>query len=74
MQELTVYPISCGTLVNFAAFRSRYDKENTTFNGDWVQDVSREEFFADFSGWEPDVHNLIQVCDHPSISTPSLRH
>ncbi|KAM5530141.1 hypothetical protein V8D89_016197 [Ganoderma adspersum] len=59
--ELTVYPISCGTLVNFAAFRSRYDKENTTFNGDWVQDVSREEFFADFTGWEPEVHSLIQA-------------
>lgn len=69
-----MYPISCGTLVNFAAFRSRYDKENTTFNGDWVQDVSREEFFADFTGWEPEVHSLIQVCDYPISSTWSLRH
>lgn len=73
-QELTVYPISCGTLVNFAAFRSRYDKENTTFNGDWVQDVSREEFFADFTGWEPEVHSLIQVCAYPVLLMWSLRH
>ena len=69
-----MYPIACGTLVNFAAFRSRYDKENTTFNGDWVQDVSREEFFTDFAGWEPEVHNLIQVCDYSSTFISSLRH
>ncbi|KAI1796790.1 FAD/NAD(P)-binding domain-containing protein [Ganoderma leucocontextum] len=58
--ELTVYPIARGTLVNFAAFRSRYDRENSTFNGAWVQDVSTEEFFADFAGWEPEVQSLIQ--------------
>ncbi|TBU57688.1 FAD/NAD(P)-binding domain-containing protein [Dichomitus squalens] len=58
--ELTVYPIARGTFINFAAFRSRYDLEGSSFDRPWVQDVSQEEVLADFDGWEPEVHALVQ--------------
>ncbi|THG99814.1 hypothetical protein EW026_g2629 [Hermanssonia centrifuga] len=59
--EMTVYPISRGTLINFAAFRSRYDLENSTLDGAWVQDVRREELLQDFDRWEPEVQALLDA-------------
>ncbi len=56
-----MYPISRGTLINFAAFRSRYDLENSTLDGAWVQDVRREELLQDFDRWEPEVQALLDV-------------
>lgn len=61
VQQLTVYPIARGTLINFAAMRARYDREYTTFNEAWVKDVSRDELLGDFDQWEPEVQALFKV-------------
>lgn len=58
---MTVYPMARGTLVNFAAFRAKYDLEHTTLEGPAVQHVSRDEFAQDFDGWEPEAQALIEV-------------
>ncbi len=62
-QEITVYPIQRGVMINLAAFRARYDLEYTTFKGPWVQDVPPSEVLHDFDDWEPEVRMLLQVCD-----------
>ena len=58
---MTVYPIARGTLVNFAAFTARYDRENTALDGPAVVDVPRDAFLQDFAGWEPEVQALLDV-------------
>ncbi|OCH96283.1 FAD/NAD(P)-binding domain-containing protein [Obba rivulosa] len=64
--QITVYPIAHGTLINFAAFRARYDLENTTLDAPWVQDVPRDELLRDFHEWEPEVQALLQCVQTPS--------
>ena len=72
---MTVYPMARGTLVNFAAFRARYEMENTRLDAGspMVTNVSKEEFRKDFEGWEDEVKALIDVspfsrCRYP-VST-----
>ncbi|KAH9847299.1 salicylate hydroxylase [Lenzites betulinus] len=64
--QLTVYPIARGTLINFAAMRARYDREDTSFDGPWVQDVAQEELLGDFDQWEPEVQALFKCVDKAS--------
>ena len=70
LQEMTIYPIARGTLINFAAFTARYDLENTVLDAPWVQDVPREQFVSDFEHWEPEVQALLDVrrSSRPSLS------
>jgi len=58
--ELTIYPISRGSIINFAAFRAHYEMENTTLDEPWVKDVSREVLLKEFSHLEPEVQKLFQ--------------
>ncbi|CAL1714511.1 unnamed protein product [Somion occarium] len=58
--QITAYPISRGTGINFAATRSHWEQENTLFEGPWVQDVSRDELLHAFDRWEPEVVALFQ--------------
>lgn len=50
-----------GTRIYFSASRFNWEKENTTFDAPWVQDVSHEELLTVFVGWEPEVSALLQV-------------
>ncbi|KAF7790218.1 hypothetical protein EIP86_001170 [Pleurotus ostreatoroseus] len=59
-QQVTVYPIAHGRLINVAAFRARYELESTPFDGPWVQDVPRAEMLRDFAGWEEEVRVLLE--------------
>lgn len=60
---MTVYPMARGTLVNFAAFRARYERENTRLDAGtpMVSSVSKEEFREDFGDWEEEAKVLIDV-------------
>ena len=69
-QELTVYPVAHGQFINFAAFRASYDREYSTFDGPWVEDVAPDELLADFDQWEPEVRALFQVGRSARDSTP----
>ena len=71
---MTIYPIARGTLVNIAAFTSRYDLEDTPLDGPSVVDVPREEFLQDFARWEPEVQALLDVrppCSSVLTVTPA---
>lgn len=59
------YPISKGKMVNFVAFKSRHDLENTRFNGPWVCATDPAEFAATFRTWEPEVQALVDCVERP---------
>ncbi|KAJ3576558.1 hypothetical protein NP233_g350 [Leucocoprinus birnbaumii] len=61
--HIVAYPISRGKLINFVAFVSRHEKENTKFNGPWVTQTGPEELAAWFNNWEPEVQALINCVD-----------
>ncbi|KAI0825625.1 FAD/NAD(P)-binding domain-containing protein [Irpex lacteus] len=66
--QMTVYPMARGTLVNFAAFRARYERENTRLDAGtpMVSSVSKEEFREDFGDWEEEAKVLIDCLDTTS--------
>ena len=49
------------------------ERENTTFDGPWIQEVSREELLSAFDDWEPEVSALLQVNLVPIIGQAILR-
>ncbi|KAF8217130.1 salicylate hydroxylase [Mycena galopus ATCC 62051] len=61
--HIIAYPISHGKMINFVAFISRHDLENTKFDGPWVGSSDPSEFAAMFAHWEPEVQALIQCVD-----------
>ncbi|KAI8996447.1 FAD/NAD(P)-binding domain-containing protein [Trametes punicea] len=79
--QLTVYPIARGKFINLAALRAQYDREYTTFDDSWVQDVSLKELQGDFDLWEPEVQALFKCLDrvnrwaiHTTLPLPSFVH
>ena len=62
LQYIIAYPISRGTMVNFVAFKSQHDLENSKFNGEWVCLSEKSELIITFGGWEPEVQALVDVC------------
>jgi salicylate hydroxylase len=60
-QYIIAYPISRGTIVNFAAFRLQQNLENTKHDGPWVSFCEKSEFMNIFRGWEPEVQTLLDV-------------
>ena len=65
LQYIIAYPISRGTKVNFVAFKSRHDLENSKYDGAWVCCVEKSELLNIFRGWEPEVQSLLDVCQNP---------
>ncbi|KAF9454477.1 FAD/NAD(P)-binding domain-containing protein [Macrolepiota fuliginosa MF-IS2] len=63
--HIIAYPISRGKLINFVAFISRHDKENSKFSGPWVTPTEREEMASTFKRWEPEVQALIDCVNQP---------
>jgi salicylate hydroxylase len=64
-QHIVAYPIRHGKMINFVAFSSRHDLENTTFHGPWTSPTETSEFARVFSGWDSEVQVLIEVCSRP---------
>ncbi|TCD68035.1 hypothetical protein EIP91_011646 [Steccherinum ochraceum] len=61
--QLTVYPISRGSRINFAATVANFDQEGSTFEGPWVEDVPPFDLINHFSRWEPEVQSLLQCIE-----------
>ncbi|KAF8806839.1 FAD/NAD(P)-binding domain-containing protein [Phlegmacium glaucopus] len=61
--HIIAYPISRGTKVNFVAFKTRPELENSKFNGSWVCPGEKSEFMNMFRGWEPDVQALLDCVE-----------
>ena len=62
LQYIIAYPISRGTMVNFVAFKSRHDLENSKYNGSWFCFCEKSELINTFKGWEHEVQALMDVC------------
>lgn len=60
-QYIVAYPISRGTMINFVAFKSQHDLENSKHDGPWVCSSEKSEFMTIFRGWEPEVQALLDV-------------
>ena len=71
-QYVIAYPISKGKMVNFVAFKSHHDLENTRFNGPWVCATDSAEFSATFRTWEPEVQALVDVSIFFTLSVIQL--
>lgn len=59
-----------GTRINFAASCLDWKKEGATFEGPWIQEVTRDELLSAFDRWEPEVSALLQVSLAPSSVKP----
>lgn len=69
-QYIIAYPISKGKLVNFVAFVTRHELENTKFQGPWVSTCDRSVFAGVFAHWEPEVQMLISASLLASYECP----
>ena len=61
LQYVIAYPISRGTMVNFVAFKTRHDLENSKYNEAWVSFSEKSELIKIFRGWESEVQALVDV-------------
>ena len=54
-----------GRLINVVAFYSKPEKEGTTLLDGAVQRATLDDLLVEFSGWEDEVQQLLQVCHSP---------
>ena len=64
LKYVIAYPISRGTMINFVAFKTQYDLENSKFTGPWVTFSEKSELIKIFRGWESEVQALVDVCQN----------
>jgi hypothetical protein len=55
-------------MVNFVAFRTQYDLENSKYNGAWVSFGEKSELIKFFRGWESEVQALVDVRSKNSMN------
>ncbi|EKM51434.1 uncharacterized protein PHACADRAFT_200263 [Phanerochaete carnosa HHB-10118-sp] len=60
------YPVSSGTLINCGGLISHPDKNGTLHDEPWVETVSQDELRAEYPGWSPHVHTVIDLIEAPS--------
>ena len=49
-------------MINFVAFKTQYDLENSKYDGAWVCFSEKSELIKFFRGWESEVQTLVDVC------------
>jgi len=60
------YSIAQGDIVNVVTFVSEPEKHGQLYEGDWVTDCENDELLNCYSGWEPEVEQLLQCIHKPS--------
>ncbi|KXN91574.1 Salicylate hydroxylase, partial [Leucoagaricus sp. SymC.cos] len=74
-KHTVVYPISSGRFLNVVAVVHDKSKEGMTWEGPWNQEVTQDEFFGKFSGWEEEFQALIRCIRRPTRwALQSLNH
>ena len=48
-------------MIDFVAFKTQYDLENSKYNGAWVSFSEKSELVKIFRGWETEVQVLVDV-------------
>ncbi|KAJ6587124.1 FAD/NAD-P-binding domain-containing protein [Mycena vulgaris] len=65
-KHIVAYSISQGQVVNFVAFASELDKEDTDYGSEWVTDCTKDEVLQCFADWEPEAKQLLERVDNPT--------
>ncbi|KAJ7497508.1 FAD/NAD-P-binding domain-containing protein [Mycena latifolia] len=65
-KHIVAYSISQGNVVNFVAFASEMDKEDTDYGAEWVTDCTKDEVLQCYAGWEPEAKQLLELVDNPT--------
>ncbi|KAI0630150.1 FAD/NAD-P-binding domain-containing protein [Trametes polyzona] len=66
VQHVVSYSISRGSIVNVVAMASQPHLYGTPYEGPWVTDCTREEVQKCFSGWEPEVEEILKRIEKPT--------
>ncbi|KAI0666040.1 hypothetical protein C8Q78DRAFT_995036 [Trametes maxima] len=66
-KHVITYPISHGKYLNWIGFVTIPGGEGSTYPRKWVLDVPKEEVIQHFSGWEPEVDQMTQLVEKPSL-------
>ncbi|CDO72514.1 hypothetical protein BN946_scf184980.g55 [Trametes cinnabarina] len=66
MMHVVSYGISRGSIVNVVAMASQPHLYGTTYDGPWVRDCDRDELLQCFTGWEPEVEEMLQCIEKPT--------
>ncbi|KAI0365439.1 FAD/NAD(P)-binding domain-containing protein [Pilatotrama ljubarskyi] len=66
-QHIITYPISHGKYLNWIGFVTIPGGEGTTYPQKWVIDALKDDMIAHFSGWEPEVEQMIQLVEKPTL-------
>ncbi|TFK84180.1 FAD/NAD(P)-binding domain-containing protein [Polyporus arcularius HHB13444] len=66
-KHIVTYPISHGKFVNFVGFVTQEGAEGATYPHKWVIDATREEVVSHYSGWEPEVEQMLRCVENPTV-------
>ena len=61
VQHVVTYPISSGRVLNVGLGVCCPGKEGVPYEGSWTRSATREEIVKHFSGWEPEVQEILKV-------------
>lgn len=74
IQHIITYPISHGKYLNWIGFVTIPGGEGTTYPKKWVIDSTQEEVTAHFSGWEPEVDQMLKVRPPTGLARSAQTH
>ncbi|OSD01849.1 FAD/NAD(P)-binding domain-containing protein [Trametes coccinea BRFM310] len=66
-KHIITYPISHGKYLNWIGFVTIPGGEGTTYPRKWVVDATQQEVAAHFTGWEPEVDEMLQLVEKPTV-------
>lgn len=72
LQHVVSYSISQGDIINVVTFDSDPKKYGDSYEGEWVSECLQEELLECYSGWEPEVEQLLKVREHHRIQYLAL--
>ncbi|KAI8984807.1 hypothetical protein BD414DRAFT_515518 [Trametes punicea] len=67
LSHIITYPISHGKFLNWIGFVTIPGGEGTVYPKKWVIDATQDEVINHFSGWEPEVGQMTQLVEKPTL-------
>ena len=72
IQHLVTYPISQGRIINVGIGITLPGTEGTIYEGSWTSPATKDDVVQGFTGWEPEVQEIIKVSADPYSPDPPL--
>ncbi|KAH9910665.1 uncharacterized protein BXZ73DRAFT_108668 [Epithele typhae] len=66
-KHIITFPISHGQYLNWIGFVTRPGKEGTEYPHKWVLDADQDHVVREFTGWEPEVDQMIACVEDPKL-------